>query len=105
VFPVSGSTDNIWVNWAYTDSPSGVATSAAVAGVPAGGGVPDLAGQDLTLVNGSTTTTHTGFGRYSSVAIDPAASGSCPAGFTALTTQEFFTSGKWSTDLARTTFC
>jgi len=105
VFPVSSSTDNIWVNWAYTDSSAGVATSAAVAGVPAGGGVPDLAGQDLTLVTGSITTTHSGFGRYSSVAIDPASTSSCPAGFTALTAQQFFTSGQWSTDLARTTFC
>jgi len=104
-FPVSGSTDNIWVNWAYTEPSAGVATSATVAGVPAGSGVPDLAGQDLTLVTGSITTTHSGFGRYSSVAIDPSSTSSCPAGFTALTAQEFFTSGQWSTDLARTTFC
>jgi hypothetical protein len=105
VFPVSGNTDNVWVNWAYTDPSNGVATSATVAGVPAGGGVPDLVGQDLTLVSGSATATHSGFGRYSSVAIDPSATSSCPAGFTALTAQEFFTGEQWTTELARTTFC
>lgn len=105
VSPASSTTDNVWVNWAYTDSPNGVATSDAVAGVAPGQGVPDLAGVDLTLVNGSATTTNTEFGRYSSVAIDPSGTSSCPAGLTALSAQEFFSGNQWTTELARTTFC
>lgn len=106
VFPASSTTDDVWVNWAYTDSPQGIATSDAVAGVGPGQGVPDLAAVDLTLVAGSATTTHASFGRFSSVAVDPAASSSsCPAGLTALSAQEYFSGNSWTTELARTTFC
>jgi hypothetical protein len=105
VSPASATTANIWVNWAYTDSSLGIAASDTVAGIPAGSGVPQLAGVDLTLASGSTTTSST-FGRYSSVAIDPVASSStCRAGLTALAAQQFFTGGQWTTELARTTFC
>ncbi|HEU5332281.1 MAG TPA: hypothetical protein VFU73_05950 [Actinocrinis sp.] len=106
VMPAGGGLDYVWVNWAYTDSSFGEATSDAVAGVAPGDGVPDLAEVDLTLVSGSPTASNSSFGRYSSAAIDPAGTSSCPAGLTALTAQEYFTSGGlWTTELARTTFC
>lgn len=97
----------IWVNWAYTDSSAGVPVSAAINGVAPGGGVPDLAGGDLTLATGTSATSSTVFGAYSSVEIDPAAATStCRAGLTALSAQEYFPSAtQWGTNLARTTFC
>jgi hypothetical protein len=106
VSPVGDGTDYIWVNWAYTEPSAGVATSDTVAGVAPGQGVPELVGNDLTLVTGSSTSIDSGFGRYSSAQIDPAGTSSCAAGLTALTAQEYFTAaGLWTTDLERTTFC
>ena len=106
VTPAGGGLDYVWVNWAYTDSSLGEATSDAVAGVAPGDGVPDLAEVDLTMVSGSPTASNSSFGRYSSAAIDPSGTSSCPAGLTALTAQEYFTpAGLWTTELARTTFC
>lgn len=101
------NTNHIWVNWAYTDTSSGVPVSDTVAGVGPGQGVPNLIGDDLTLVIGSSTSAISTFGAYSSAEIDPVAlSSTCPAGLTALTAQEYFTSsGSWTTRLARTTFC
>ncbi len=101
------NTNHIWVNWAYTDTPAGVPVSDTVAGVAPGQGVPNLIGNDLTLITGSSTSSISSFGAYSSAEIDPVAlSPSCPAGLTALTAQEYFTStGSWTTRLARTTFC
>jgi hypothetical protein len=96
----------IWLNWAYTQTGSGVPVSDTVGGVAPGSGVPNLAGADLTLVTGSSTSTISTFGAYSSVEVDPVGSTGCAAGLTALTAQEFFTaSGLWTTRLARTTFC
>jgi len=96
-----------WVNWAYTSSSHGVATTDVVDGVLPGTGVPNLIGTDLVLVQGSKTTSNSRFGDFSSVAVDPSAvSSSCPAGQTAVTNQEYFTSdGKWATRLARLSFC
>ncbi len=106
VTPASGGTDYIWLNWAYTEPSAGVAASDTVAGVAAGDGVPDEVGNDLTVVTGSPTASNSTFGRYSSSSIDPSGTSSCPAGLTALTAQQFFTSaGLWTTQLARTTFC
>src|SRR6266571_2158990 len=106
VSDAGGNTNFIWVNWAYTNAQNGVPVSDTVAGVAPGEGVPVLAGADLTLVRGSSTSAIATFGGYSSAAIDPAATGSCPAGETALTAQEYFTaSGSWTTRLAETTFC
>jgi hypothetical protein len=106
VYPAGDETDYVWVNWAYTRPSAGVAVSDTVAGVAPGQGVPELVGADLTLVSGHSTTSNGSFGRYSSAAIDPAASPSCPAGLTALTAQEYFTaSGLWTTGLEQTTFC
>jgi hypothetical protein len=97
----------IWVNWAYTDSSAGVPVSDTINGVAPGGGVPNLAGSDLTLATGTSATSITTFGAYSSVEVDPvASSSSCPAGLTALSAQEYFTSAaQWATVLARTSFC
>src|SRR5262249_53101797 len=101
------NTDFIWVNWAYTDSSNGVPVSDTVAGVAPGEGVPTLADADLTLVRGSSTSTISTFGGYSSAEVDPVSNpAGCPAGETALTPQEEFTTrGTWATRLARTTFC
>jgi hypothetical protein len=106
VTDAGNNTNFIWVDWSYTDTSYGVPVSDTVAGVAPGQGVPNLAGVDLTLVTGSSTSTISTFGAYSSAEADPVAQGSCPAGETALTAQEFFTSGgSWATQLARTTFC
>lgn len=103
--PAGGNTANVWVNWAYTNVSLGIPVSDTVAGTQTGENVPELAGQDLTLVTGGNRTASTTFGRYSSVSIDPSATAGCPAGLTALTTQEFFSGGQWTTDLDETTFC
>jgi hypothetical protein len=97
----------IWVNWAYTSASAGVPVSDTINGVPPGGGVPALAGSDLTLVTGVSATAISTFGAYSSVEVDPvASSSSCPAGLTALSGQEYFSSASgWATVLARTSFC
>jgi len=106
VFPVGDGTDYIWINWAYTDPSAGQAVTDTVAGVAAGQGVPDEVGSDLALVTGASTSVNTAFGRYSSVAVDPSRTSSCPTGLTALTAQEYFTpGGLWTTELARTSFC
>lgn len=95
-----GGGDNIYVNWAYTDTPAGVATSDTVDSVAPGGGVPNLVGTGVVLVNGSNTG-QTRFGDYSSVAIDPTvAAGTC-----ALSAQQFFSGGAWATRIARVGTC
>ena len=107
VSDAGSNTNFIWVNWAYTQAGSGVAVSDTVAGVAPGEGIPELDGADLTLVRGSSTSTISTFGGYSSAEVDPVSNPSgCPAGETALTAQEYFTSsGTWTTRLAETTFC
>lgn len=107
VSDAGGGTNYIWVNWAYTNAANGVPVTDTVLGVGPGQGVPNAVGADLPLARGSSTSTISTFGGYSSVAIDPAPLASnCPAGLTALTAQEFFTSsGTWTTELAETTFC
>ena len=69
--------------------------------------MPNLIGTDRTLVVGSPTSSNFRFDDFSSVAVDPvAASGTCPAGRTAVTNQEFFgTNGQWATRVARLSFC
>jgi hypothetical protein len=106
VTDAGSDTNYIWVNWAYTDAANGIPVTDTVAGVAPGQGVPLLAAADLPLARGVSTSVTSAFGGYSSVAIDPVAHGSCPAGLTALTAQEYFTSGgSWATWLAETTFC
>jgi hypothetical protein len=96
------SGDFVYLNWAYTDTGAGVATSDTVDSVKPGGGVVDLIGTGAVLIKGSSTTTEGAFGDYSSVAIDPTvATGSC-----AVTAQEYFdSSGHWRTGLARVGTC
>jgi hypothetical protein len=96
-----------WVNWAYTDSTHKVATTDTINGVLPGSGVPNLVGTDHALISGSPTTINSRFGDFSSVEVDPAAvSSTCPAGRTAVTNQEYFTSnGQWASRLARMSFC
>jgi hypothetical protein len=109
VSPQAGGTDDVWVNWVYTQASSGVPASDTINGasVRSGGDVPELEGTDLTLVTGVSATSISTFGAYSSVEIDPvASSSSCAAGLTALSTQEYFTSAsQWGTLLAETSFC
>jgi len=97
----------VWVNWAYTVPSAGVPVSATINGLAPGQGVQELAGSDLTLATGTSATSTTTFGAYSSVEIDPvASSSSCPAGLTALSAQEYFSSAsQWATVLAETSFC
>jgi hypothetical protein len=107
VTPASSNTIYAWLNWAYTDTPSGVATSDTVNGVLPGQGVPNETGTDKVLIHGSPTSTNFRFGDFSSVEVDPAAASSnCPAGRTAVLSQQYFnSSGKWVTRIARTSFC
>jgi hypothetical protein len=97
----TGGGNFIYVNWAYTDSPAGVATSDTVDSVNPGGGVPSLIGTGVVLVNGPITG-ETRFGDFSSVAIDPTnVNGSC-----AVTAQQYFEpGGNWTTRIARVGTC
>jgi hypothetical protein len=67
--------------------------------------VPPSAVSDL--LTGSSTSTNTRFGDFSSLEVDPsAASSSCPAGRTAVLAQQYFnSSGNWVTRIARASFC
>jgi hypothetical protein len=96
-----GGGNNIYLNWAYTDAPAGVAVSDTVDSVAPGAGVPNLIGTGTILVNGAVTG-QTRFGDFSSVSIDPSvAAGSC-----AVTAQQYFTTGgSWRTRLARVGTC
>lgn len=97
----------VWLNWAYTVQSAGVPVSATINGLAPGNGIRNLVGTDQTLVTGSSATSITTFGAYSSVEVDPAASSSsCPAGLTAVSAQEYFSSSSsWATVLASTSFC
>jgi hypothetical protein len=105
VTPTSGSQVFVWLNWAYTDTPAGIATSDTVDGVLPGAGIPNLTG--TTLVTGFPTSSNFRFGDFSSVEVDPsAASATCPKGRTAVLAQQYFDStGHWVTRIARTSFC
>lgn len=107
VADAGNNTNYIWLNWAYTDTPANVATSDTVDGVTPGAGVPNLIGTGTVLVVGSPTSGNFRFGDYSSVSVDPtAASSTCPAGRTAVTAQQYFTSnGQWATRIGRLSFC
>jgi len=99
--PVPGTNSvNIFVNWAYTDTPNGVPTSATVDSVLPGGGVPNLIGTSLILRRGSSTSSNFRFGDYSSVQIDQASP--CKA---LVAQQVFGSTGQWNTRLARVGQC
>ncbi len=98
----SSGARTVFLNWAYTDAPNGVATSATVNSFVAGdsGSLPmNLIGTDTVLVNGSSTG-QTRFGDLSSVTIDPAVS----AGTCAVTAQQYF-GVDWNTRIARVGNC
>jgi hypothetical protein len=103
----TGSQVFVWVNWAYTDTGNGIATSDTVNGVLPGGGVPNLTNSDTTLVTGFSTSSNFRFGDFSSVEVDPSASSAtCPKGRTAALAQQYFNSaGLWVTRIARVSFC
>jgi hypothetical protein len=107
VTPATGSQVFVWLNWAYTDTPAGIATSDTVNGVTPGAGVPNLTNSDLTLVKGFRTTSNFRFGDFSSVEVDPSAvSATCPKGRAAVLAQQYFNSaGLWVTRVARVSFC
>ena len=91
----------VFVNWAFTDSPAGVPTSATVDLVPPNSGVPNLIGTGAVLVSGSITS-ETRFGDYTSVSIDPTTlAGSCAV----VADQYFGTAGQWKTRIARIGTC
>jgi hypothetical protein len=107
VTPTTGSQVYLWLNWAYTDTPNGVATSDTVNGVLPGGGVPNLTSGDLVLVNGFSTSTNFRFGDLSGVEVDPSSvSSTCPKGRDAALGQQYFDSSQqWVTRIARISFC
>lgn len=93
--------ETVFVTWAYTDAPNGVATSNTVDTVAPGGGIPNLIGTGTVLVNGSSTT-ETRFGDYNSVSVDPSVStGTCAV----VTNQYFAAGGAWRTRVARVGNC
>jgi hypothetical protein len=98
VSDAGGGLNRVWLNWAYTDTAAGIATSHTVDGVLPGAGVPNLVGTGLVLVNGSSTSTNTRFGDYSSVSVENAC--------TAVAAQQYFgPTQAWRTRLARLSFC
>jgi hypothetical protein len=91
----------VYVNWAYTDTPRGVATSVTVDSVPPFGGLPNLIATGTVLVNGSITGQDR-FGDFSTVTVDP----TVPAGSCAVATQQYFApGGSWRTRVARLGSC
>lgn len=88
----------VTVNWAYTDSPNGIATSDAYA---------TFTGSTLNHLSGSpyvtgSVTSETRFGDYSSVWPEYDTVGSCAPGEEMFVTNEFFAAdGTWHTRLAR----
>jgi hypothetical protein len=105
VFPASSSSVYIYLNWAYTQAGSGIATTDVFSGVSPGEGVPALIGVDTQLVSGGTTS-QTRFGDFSSVSIAPYADhAGCGIGKTAYIAQQYFSGGVWATRLADVGFC
>jgi hypothetical protein len=87
------------LNWAYTDSGNGVATTDVFA-VTDGGALPHKSGTPYSTAGG--VATQSAFGAYSSVAPEYDAVGSCAPGEEMLVTNEYFASdGSWKTRLAR----
>lgn len=97
--------NRIWLSWADTDTPVGAPLSDITNGVGPGEGVPNLVG-GLDIVTGTSASTTTSFGDYSSVQIDPTGTADCPAGRVAVVAQEYFgAGGGWRTRIARLGFC
>jgi len=98
----------VWLNWAFTDPAARpcVDVSPVVDRVAPGEGVTDRRGTGTVLVRGDASRADVPFSAYSSVAVDPMATQSCPAGLAAVTSQQYFdTDGRWRTRIARFDFC
>jgi PASTA domain-containing protein len=91
----------VYLNWAFTDTPAGVATSDVVDTLPAGQAIGNLIGTGTVIVTGSSTG-QTRFGDFSSVSIDP----NVPGGTCAVSAQQYFAAGgSWRTRVARMGNC
>jgi len=96
-----GGGNYIFVNWAYTETSTGTATSMSIDSVTPGAGVPNLIGTGNTILHGAISS-QTAFGSFSSSVIDPTVS----AGSCAVVAQEYFASGgSWRTRIVRTGRC
>lgn len=104
VSPGSGG-ENVFLNWAYTDSPNGVPVTATYSGLRPGEAVTGIVGSPA-LVTGSTTG-QSRFGDYSSVAIDPSSYTGCSGvGRNAVIAQQYFNAdGTWQTRIAEIGHC
>jgi hypothetical protein len=87
--------ETVYMNWAFTDSMAGTATTAVFAMGDANGPLVNIAGAGTPFTSGGGVTSQTRFGDFSSVAVDPNVSG-C-----AFATQQYFaTDGGWKTRVA-----
>ena len=101
-----GSNPYLFLNWAYTNPSAGTNVSTQVAGLGPADVVQNLLGVGTTLATGGLSSFESRFGDYSSVQIDAFASGTCPAGRSALVAnQQFDASGNWVMREARIGFC
>ena len=92
---------NVFLNWAFTDAPAGIATSDVIDMLPAGQPIANLIGSGAVYAAGSITS-QTRFGDFSSVSVDP----QVPGGACAVIAQQYFSSsGSWNTRLARVGGC
>ena len=93
---------SVFLNWAFTDAPRGIATSNVIDMLPAGQPITSLFGSGAVYAAGSITTIQPRFGDFSSVTIDP----QVPGGTCAVAAQQYFrVGGTWNTRLARVGNC
>jgi hypothetical protein len=106
VSDAGGGNQFVFLNWAYDNPGAGTQVSTRVAGLSAGDAVQNLLGVGTTLATGGHGN-DSRFGDFSSVSIDPSASGPCAAGRSALIENEEFSvsTGEWQMRDARVGFC
>jgi hypothetical protein len=84
--------ETVYMNWAFTDTLAGKATTAVFAAGDANKPLVTIAGAGTPFTSGGGVTSQTRFGDFSSVSVDPSVSG-C-----AFATQQYFaTDGNWKT--------
>jgi hypothetical protein len=84
--------ETVYMNWAFTDTPAGKATTDVFAAGDANKPLVTIAGAGTPFSSGGGVTSQTRFGDFSSVSVDPGVSG-C-----AFATQQYFgTDGGWKT--------
>jgi len=92
--------ETVYMNWAFTDSMAGTATTAVFAMGDANGPLVAIAGAGTPFTSGGGVTSQTRFGDFSSVSVDPSVGG-C-----AFATQQYFaTDGGWKTRVAPVGTC